>query len=131
MGKWETLAEETIQAVAGTKYRVEKSPEGLPFIPLRKDRGDVYLHGTNTLGAFIQSGHPNLIFVSVQGKCPAASIHVIGDGEIIILHPVVGADKFLRAVGAKTKRQIDQEERERLATIGRGNLWTSSTRPVR
>jgi hypothetical protein len=107
----------TIKDRFGKKYRVERDECGDYQIPLREGRGFVFAWAEDELAAEILSNMPMKTFNAIKRQCPEASVHVYGDGEIIILCPITDAKNFLRICGAKTKRQISEEERQRLADM--------------
>lgn len=108
-----------LREMAGNRYRLQKAEDGELQVPMRGDKGHIYMHAPDTLGAYIESHRPNASFKTLKRKCPAAKIHVCGDWEIIVLHPVDGWRKFFSACGAKTRRQLSDKHREKLVEAGR------------
>jgi len=105
---------DTIKDIAGTKYRIERCEDGCFQIPLRAGKGWIYEHGKKTLGVHLgDTNRPLASCKAIMAKVPTASVYVMGDQEAILLCPVSEAKKLLRACGAKTRRQITDEERER------------------
>jgi len=104
-----------LRKIAGMRYRIARAEDGQLQIPLRGDKGDIYMHGPDVVGAYIKSRKPNASFNAIKRRCPAATIHVEGDHEIIALHPVDGCREFVAACGGKTRRQMSVEQREKAA----------------
>ena len=119
---------DTIKALAGKRYRVERGEDGFYQVPLRDTcgkSGHIYQHGPDTLAAHITgTTRPTQTFKAIRAKCPATTLHVVGEDELIVLHPMEGWKRFFSVCGARTRRALSEEERERLAQAGRQFLFS-------
>jgi len=109
-----------IKELAGKRYRVGRGEDGFYQVVLNGKRGHIYQHGPDTLAAHITGTRkPMLTFRALRAKCPAAKIHVIGEDELIVLHPIEGWKRFFTACGAKARIVLSEEEHTRRVERGR------------
>jgi len=106
----------TIKNRFSATHRVERDECGDYQIPLKAGKGHVYAHSRSILAAYIMTDKPTTSLKTIKKKCPKASVHVCGDYEVIILYPVKDAKEFLRACGARTKKRLSDEHKQKLAS---------------
>lgn len=103
-----------LKKLVGKKYRVRRTEDNLEKILLTRKRGDVQIHGEQTLGAWIRTSRPKQTLNAVKSKVPSARLTQDGEGECIIEADVSDWENFLKAVGAKKKREISEEHKEKM-----------------
>ena len=111
---------DTIKELAGKRYRVVRGEDGFYQVVLNGRRGHIYQHGPHTLAAHITGTmQPTRTFKAIRAKCPTARIHVMGQDELIILHPVEGWERFFSVCKAKARIVLSVDEHARRVERGR------------
>ena len=96
------------------KYKVEKAGDGFYQIVLKAKAGNIYQHGKDTLAVHLIDCSPSQQFSRISKSCPLAKIHVMGEKEIIITHPIKESKKFISVCKAYPKKVLSEEIKEKL-----------------
>lgn len=77
-------------------------------------RGHVYVHGVNTLGAYCDRSPSIKRLLAL----PFVKLHQRGDRECTVTFDPSHLEEVLQVLSPYKRRQVSEEERQRLASIG-------------
>ena len=111
------------------EFRVVADPneqDRLPMIPLKADRGHVYVHGPNELGAVVRYGRVPTFARKLKAEFPSVDV-MEGEGELLVTWQKSASwcIELLDRLGARRRMRLSVEERERRRERGlkyRANL---------
>jgi len=108
----------------GDKYRIENEEPATAWntdpwyfiIPCRNNAGHIYPYGGNMLGFASNGRHPKMC--KQIASLPGAEVWQDGDDGQNVIFPVDVFDQVAQIVHLKQKKQVSEEERQRLREMG-------------
>jgi hypothetical protein len=90
----------------------------LQRIPCRGN-AHIYVHGQDTLGAFIDRKG----LMPYLAKVPGVRVHQRGDNEMTVVFALESLPEVARLLGARKRRHLSPEQREALIRSGAGTRY--------